>query len=114
MFFSIARGKVAEGIDFDRHYGRCVLNIGVPFQYTQSHVLRTTRIPPSKHNIQEGTFLTFDALRQTAQCVGEWSVRRRTTASWSWPTTASAARIKRSKLPGWVRQFSYRRSIRSR
>jgi len=29
-FLSIARGKVAEGIDFDRHYGRCVLNIGVP------------------------------------------------------------------------------------
>lgn len=24
MFFSVARGKVAEGIDFDRHYGRCV------------------------------------------------------------------------------------------
>lgn len=23
MFFSVARGKVAEGIDFDRHYGRC-------------------------------------------------------------------------------------------
>ena len=24
VFFSVARGKVAEGIDFDRHYGRCV------------------------------------------------------------------------------------------
>ena len=23
VFFSVARGKVAEGIDFDRHYGRC-------------------------------------------------------------------------------------------
>jgi len=22
IFFSVARGKVAEGIDFDRHYGR--------------------------------------------------------------------------------------------
>jgi Rad3-related DNA helicase len=22
VFFSVARGKVAEGIDFDRHYGR--------------------------------------------------------------------------------------------
>ena len=30
------RGKVAEGIDFDRHYGRLVIMFGVPFQYTLS------------------------------------------------------------------------------
>ena len=24
-------GKVAEGIDFDRHYGRCVVMMGVPY-----------------------------------------------------------------------------------
>lgn len=30
------RGKVAEGIDFDRHYGRLVVMYGVPFQYTLS------------------------------------------------------------------------------
>ena len=28
IFLSIARGKVAEGVDFDRHYGRCVLIFG--------------------------------------------------------------------------------------
>jgi Rad3-related DNA helicase len=32
--------QVAEGIDFDRHYGRAVVMFGVPFQYTLSHVLR--------------------------------------------------------------------------
>ena len=32
VFFSVARGKVAEGVDFDRHYGRAVFIIGVPFQ----------------------------------------------------------------------------------
>lgn len=36
VFFSVARGKVAEGIDFDRHYGRLVIMYGVPFQYTLS------------------------------------------------------------------------------
>ncbi|TKY46007.1 DNA repair helicase UVH6 [Spatholobus suberectus] len=36
IFFSVARGKVAEGIDFDRHYGRLVIMFGVPFQYTLS------------------------------------------------------------------------------
>lgn len=40
VFLSVARGKVAEGIDFDRHYGRAVLLIGVPFQYTLSPVIR--------------------------------------------------------------------------
>ena len=30
------RGKVAEGIDFDKHYGRLVIMFGVPFQYTLS------------------------------------------------------------------------------
>lgn len=40
VFFSVARGKVAEGIDFDRHYGRCVVMMGVPYQYTLSRILR--------------------------------------------------------------------------
>lgn len=40
VFFSVARGKVAEGIDFDRHYGRAVILFGVPFQYTLSRVLK--------------------------------------------------------------------------
>ncbi|XVF17692.1 hypothetical protein REPUB_Repub10bG0145500 [Reevesia pubescens] len=40
FFFSVARGKVAEGIDFDRHYGRLVIMFGVPFQYTLSNGIR--------------------------------------------------------------------------
>ena len=40
VFLSVARGKVAEGIDFDRHYGRAVVMFGIPFQYTLSRVLR--------------------------------------------------------------------------
>ena len=39
IFFSIARGKVAEGIDFNNHYGRCVVMMGVPYQYTKSKTL---------------------------------------------------------------------------
>ena len=36
VLLCVARGKVSEGIDFDHHYGRTVINIGVPFQYTLS------------------------------------------------------------------------------
>jgi len=39
IFLSVSRGKVAEGVDFDRHYGRCVILMGIPYRYTQSHAL---------------------------------------------------------------------------
>ena len=42
VFLSVARGKVAEGIDFDHQYGRAVILFGVPFQYTLSNVLKGT------------------------------------------------------------------------
>jgi DNA excision repair protein ERCC-2 len=71
VFFSVARGKVAEGIDFDRQYGRLVIMFGVPFQYTLSRIL-LARLEYLRETFQikEGDFLTFDALRQAAQCVG--------------------------------------------
>ncbi|XP_052306780.1 general transcription and DNA repair factor IIH helicase subunit XPD isoform X2 [Populus trichocarpa] len=71
VFFSVARGKVAEGIDFDRHYGRLVIMFGVPFQYTLSKILLARlEYLRDTFQIKEGDFLTFDALRQAAQCVG--------------------------------------------
>lgn len=39
MSVLLCRGKVAEGIDFDRHYGRLVIMFGVPFQYTLSRLI---------------------------------------------------------------------------
>nr|XP_027198032.1 general transcription and DNA repair factor IIH helicase subunit XPD-like [Dermatophagoides pteronyssinus] len=71
VFMSIARGKVAEGIDFDRHYGRAVVLIGVPYQYTLSHVLKARLLFLKKHfQLEEGEFLSFDAMRQASQCLG--------------------------------------------
>ena len=29
--FSIARGKLSEGVDYSNHYGRAVLMLGIPF-----------------------------------------------------------------------------------
>ena len=67
IFLSVARGKVAEGIDFDRHYGRAVVVIGIPFQYTLSHVLRARLVYlRDVFGIREQDFLTFDAVRQAS------------------------------------------------
>lgn len=48
-----------------------VVMLGVPFQYSESRVLRA-RLEYMRDNcgIREGDFLSFDALRQASQCLG--------------------------------------------
>lgn len=40
VLFSVARGKVSEGIDFSHHLGRAVVMLGIPYVYTESRILR--------------------------------------------------------------------------
>lgn len=64
VFFSIARGKVSEGVDFAGHYGRCVVVFGVPYQNTLSRTLNARMsFLKDNFNIKENDFLTFDAMR---------------------------------------------------
>lgn len=53
------------------HLGRAVIMFGIPYVYTQSRILRA-RLDYLRDNFQirESDFLTFDALRHAAQCVG--------------------------------------------
>lgn len=106
VFFSIARGKVAEGIDFDRHYGRAVLLFGIPYQYTLSHVLRARlNFMRENYQIRENDFLTFDALRQSAQCIGR-VIRSKTDYGVVILADSRYQRQdKKSKFPPWVLQF---------
>jgi len=106
VFLSIARGKVSEGINFDRHYGRAVIMFGVPFQYTLSHVLRARlEYLQTHYQIREQDFLNFDALRQTAQCVGR-VIRSKTDYGLIVLADSRYSRHdKRSKLPKWMLQF---------
>jgi len=95
ILFSVARGKISEGIDFDHHYGRCVILFGIPYMNTESRILRArlgalsfallrflsliwrcdathifTEFLRDSYQIKEAEFLTFDAMRTAAQCVG--------------------------------------------
>ena len=61
---SVARGKVAEGIDFDRHYGRAV----VMYVYlTNTRCLEFTKVDWSiyerRYKLKEQDFSRFDAIR---------------------------------------------------
>lgn len=106
VFLSVARGKVSEGINFDRHYGRAVIMFGVPFQYTLSHVLRARlEFLQTHYQIREADFLNFDALRQTSQCVGR-VIRSKTDYGLMILADSRYNRHdKRSKLPKWILQF---------
>lgn len=106
IFFSVARGKIAEGIDFDRHYGRCVMLFGVPYQYTKSHVLNARlEFMRLHYQIKESDFLTFDAIRQAAQCVGR-VIRSKTDYGIVILADERYNRFdKRSKFPPWIKNF---------
>mmetsp|Transcript_7086 Transcript_7086/g.11927 ORF Transcript_7086/g.11927 Transcript_7086/m.11927 type:complete len:984 (+) Transcript_7086:163-3114(+) len=106
VFLSVARGKVAEGIDFDRHYGRCVVVFGIPYQYTLSHVLRARlNFMRERYQIRDNEFLTFDALRQSAQCVGR-VIRSKTDYGVVVLADSRYNRAdKRDKFPPWILRF---------
>ena len=103
VFLSVARGKVAEGIDFERHYGRAVVMMGVPYQYTLARPLRA-RLAYLRETFQirEADFLSFDAIRQAAQCIGRVI---RSKADYGLMVLADKrynSTDKRGKLPGWI------------
>lgn len=106
VFLSVARGKVAEGVDFDRHYGRAVLLLGVPFQYTLGRVLRARlEYLRDMSGIDETEFLTFDAVRQAAQCAGRVIRGKCDYGLVLLADKRYNTSDKKDKLPSWIRQF---------
>jgi DNA excision repair protein ERCC-2 len=103
VFLSVARGKVAEGIDFDRHYGRAVVMMGVPYQYTLSRVLRA-RLEYLREGFQirESDYLAFDAVRQAAQCVGRVIRSKADYGLMVFADSRYQRADKRDKLPAWI------------
>eukprot|EP00038_Savillea_parva_P002094 m.110607 g.110607 ORF g.110607 m.110607 type:complete len:841 (+) comp10718_c0_seq2:518-3040(+) len=105
LLLSVARGKVSEGVDFEHHYGRAVLMFGIPYVYTQSRILRA-RLEYLHDNlsVKENDFLTFDAMRHAAQCVGR-AIRSKTDYGIMCFVDSRFARSdKRTKLPQWIQR----------
>jgi len=106
VLLSVARGKVSEGIDFDHNYGRAVIMFGIPYQYTESRILKARlEYLRDAYRIRESEFLGFDAMRNAAQCVGR-VLRGKT--DWGLMIFADkrfARADKRSKLPRWINQY---------
>ncbi|XP_060712261.1 general transcription and DNA repair factor IIH helicase subunit XPD isoform X3 [Hemiscyllium ocellatum] len=105
ILLSVARGKVSEGIDFVHHYGRAVIMFGVPYVYTQSRILKARlEYIRDQFQIRENDFLTFDAMRHAAQCVGR-VIRGKTDYGLMIFADKRFARAdKRGKLPRWIQE----------
>ncbi|KAJ5658747.1 uncharacterized protein N7484_002396 [Penicillium longicatenatum] len=103
ILLCVARGKVSEGIDFDHHYGRAVLCIGVPFQYTESRILKARlEFLRENYRIRENDFLSFDAMRHAAQCLGR--VLRGKDDYGVMVLADRRFERKRPQLPKWINQ----------
>ncbi|KAG8515314.1 General transcription and DNA repair factor IIH helicase subunit XPD [Galemys pyrenaicus] len=112
------------------HYGRAVIMFGVPYVYTQSRILKVRRsaacggraeaggrVPSpalalqarleylrDQFQIRENDFLTFDAMRHAAQCVGR-AIRGKTDYGLMVFADKRFARAdKRGKLPRWIQE----------
>ncbi|KAI8647509.1 hypothetical protein BD408DRAFT_408059 [Parasitella parasitica] len=106
ILLSVARGKVSEGIDFDHNYGRAVIMFGIPYQYTESRILKA-RLEYLRDNlhIRENDFLTFDAMRHAAQCVGRVLRGKTDYGLMVFADKRFARADKRAKLPKWINQY---------
>ncbi|XP_055606066.1 general transcription and DNA repair factor IIH helicase subunit XPD-like [Uranotaenia lowii] len=105
VLLAVARGRVSEGVDFDHHLGRAVLMFGIPYVYTQSRILKA-RLDylRDQFQIRENDFLTFDALRHAAQCVGR-AIRGKTDYGiMIFADKRFSRQDKRGKLPKWIQE----------
>lgn len=103
VLLSVARGKVSEGIDFDHQYGRTVIMFGIPYQYTESRILKARLEYLRDHfKVRENDFLTFDAIRHAAQCLGRVLRGKTDYGIMVFADKRFARADKRSKLPKWM------------
>ncbi|OXA59642.1 general transcription and DNA repair factor IIH helicase subunit XPD [Folsomia candida] len=105
VLLSVARGKVSEGVDFDHHLGRAVLMFGIPYVYTQSKILKARlEYLRDQFQIKENDFLTFDAMRHAAQCVGRALRGKTDYGIMIFADKRFSRSDKKSKLPKWIQE----------
>ncbi|KAG5519851.1 hypothetical protein PMAC_000126 [Pneumocystis sp. 'macacae'] len=106
VLLCVARGKISEGIDFDHHYGRTVIMFGIPYQYTKSRILKARlEFLRDMYHIKENDFLTFDAMRHAAQCLGRVLRGKDDYGIMVLADRRFSRTDKRNKLPKWIQQY---------
>lgn len=105
IFLCVTRGKVSEGIDFDGHYGRCVIMIGIPFLNNKNMIISSRlKYMEEKNKIKPEEFELFDAMRQTAQCIGRVIRNKLDYGIMIFADKRFNNQDKRKQLPSWISQ----------
>lgn len=105
VLFSVARGKVSEGVDFEYGYGRAVVMLGIPYMYTESIRLKERlKYMKQEYGIKEYDFLIFDAMRHAAQCLGRVLRNKKDYGLMIMADQRFAMQNKISKLPKWIQE----------
>ena len=105
VLLCVARGKVSEGVDFDHHLGRAVLMFGIPYVYTQSRILKARlEYLRDQFQIRENDFLTFDAMRHAAQCIGRVLRGKTDYGIMIMADKRFGRQDKKGKLPKWIQE----------
>eukprot|EP01063_Lacrimia_lanifica_P007446 TRINITY_DN14744_c0_g1_i1.p1 TRINITY_DN14744_c0_g1~~TRINITY_DN14744_c0_g1_i1.p1 ORF type:complete len:784 (+),score=311.29 TRINITY_DN14744_c0_g1_i1:103-2454(+) len=103
LFMSIARGKVAEGIDFDGHYGRAVVVFGVPYLPPDDQALNARLGWLEEHKqIPTDKYRAFDAMRQTSQCLGRVLRNKKDYGAMILADRRYLHNERREMLPTWI------------
>ncbi|KAM0681669.1 TFIIH/NER complex ATP-dependent 5'-3' DNA helicase subunit [Glugoides intestinalis] len=105
ILFSVARGKVSEGVDFEHGYGRAVVMLGIPFMYTESVRLKERlKYIKSEYGIKEYDFLVFDAMRHAAQCLGRVLRNKTDYGLMIMADQRFGMQNKITKMPKWIQE----------
>jgi DNA excision repair protein ERCC-2 len=80
-----------------------VILFGIPYQYTESRILKARlEYMRDTFKIRENDFLSFDAMRHGAQCVGRVLRGKSDYGIMIFADKRFARADKRSKLPKWI------------
>ena len=96
ILMAVARGKASEGVDFKGAMGRCVVLIGVPYQFMSERTKQRVL-----HANMPG-FLAFDAVRHAAQCLGRVLRSKNDYGLMIMADTRYLSLIK--SMPKWIRE----------
>lgn len=103
ILLAVARGRVSEGVDFEYGYARAVVVLGTPFLHSRAPQLQARlAFLRTEFNIREGEFLSFDAMRHTAQCLGRGLRRKDDYGLMILADARFPALLPR--LPRWIRE----------
>jgi len=79
---------------------------GIPYQYTESRILKARlEFLRDNYRIRENDYLTFDAMRHAAQCVGRVLRGKTDYGLMVFADKRFAKADKRAKLPKWINSY---------